>query len=121
MVENSVRTVHDTKSPLGCCPRCYKAELLGRGRRRPVFRYDKVEAAERPSTYDVFHGDYHVARLSRRSVSGPAVYEVLVASSAGAQELEAGSLRDARALAEETYTAKWREGHHVARGPVRDL
>jgi hypothetical protein len=86
-----------------------------------VFRYDKVETAERPSTYDVFHGEQHVARLSRRSVSGPAAYEVRVVSGSGDQELEADTIRDARALAEETYTAKWREGSHVVRGPVRDL
>jgi hypothetical protein len=86
-----------------------------------VFRYNKVEPADRPSTYDVFHGDQHVARLSRRSSSSPAVYEVLVPSTSGDEELEAGSLRDARALAEETYTVKWREGTHVARGPVKEL
>jgi hypothetical protein len=121
MLENMSRPTHDTKSPLGCCPRCYKAELAGRARRRPVFRYDKVEAAERPSTYDVFHGDQHVATLSRRGAAGPAAYEVRVDSDAGEQELRAASLRDARALAEETYTTTWREGRHVARGPVRDL
>jgi hypothetical protein len=112
---------HDTKSPLTCCPRCHKAELLGRGRRRPTFRYEKVEAAEGPSTYDVFHGDLHVATLSRRPGSGPVAYQVGVASPAGDEELVARSLRDARDLAEETYTASWREGLHAVRGPVREL
>lgn len=112
---------HDTKNPLTCCPRCYKAELLGRAMRRPVFRYDRVDEAGRPSIYDVFHGDQHVATLSRRSSSGPTAYKVSVPSNADGQELSAASLRDARALAEETYTVSWREGAQAARGPVREL
>jgi hypothetical protein len=112
---------HDTKSPLTCCPRCHKAELLGRIQRRPIFRYDKADAVERPSTYDMYHGDEHVATLSRRSVSGSSSYNVRLMSHAGDQELLAGSLRDARALAEETYTESWREGNHTQRGPVREL
>jgi hypothetical protein len=118
---NTAPPKHDTASPLTCCPRCYKAELLGRAMRRPIFRYDKVEAAERPSTYDMFHGDQHVGTLSRRSSSGPTAYEVRVMSPGGDQELQAPSLRDARALAEETYTVSWREGAQAARGPVREL
>ena len=35
---------HDTTSPLTCFPRFYKAELLGRLRRRPVFRFNKIDA-----------------------------------------------------------------------------
>lgn len=112
---------HDTTNPLTCCPRCHKAELLGRARRRPVFRYDKVEASERPSTYDMFHGDRHVATLSRRGSSGPTSYEVRLTTDAGGQELLTGSLRDARTLAEDTYTASWREGTPPTRGPVREL
>jgi hypothetical protein len=112
---------HDTKSPLTCCPRCHKAELLGRIQRRPVFRYDKVDATERPSTYDMYHGDEHVATLSRKGGGGSSSYQIRVMSHAGDLELLAGSLRDARALAEETYTTSWREGAHTARGPVREL
>jgi hypothetical protein len=112
---------HDTKGPLTCCPRCHKAELLGRAMRRPVFRYDKVDAAERPSFYDMFHGDQHVGTLTRRGSSGSSTYDVRVMSDTGDVELMAGSLRDARALAEETYTASWREGAYTARGPVREL
>ena len=112
---------HDTKSPLTCCPRCHRAELLGRAVRIPVFRYEKADGAEGPPIYDVYHGDQHVAALSRKSASGAASYEVRVTSHDGGQELSAGSLRDARALAEETYTASWREGAHNARGPVREI
>jgi hypothetical protein len=118
---NATTPKHDTKNPLTCCPRCYKAELLGRAMRRPVFRYDKVDATERPLSYDMYHGTQHVATLSRRGTSGPTAYEVRVSSPSGDQELTAGSLRDARALAEETYTVSWREGAQPARGPVREL
>ena len=118
---NAATPRHDTANPLTCCPRCYKAELLGRAMRRPVFRYDKVEGAERPATYDVFHGEQRVATLSRRSASGPAAYEVRLTSSGGDQELSAASLRDARALAEETYTVSWREGAQAERGPVKEV
>lgn len=111
---------HDTSSPLTCCPRCHKAELLGRGRRLPVFRYDKADAADRPSTYDVFHGDQHVATLSRKGGSG-STYSIRVMSDTGEQELSAGTLRDARTLAEETYTASWREGAQTMRGPVKEI
>lgn len=121
MIDNSALRIHDTKNPLACCPRCRKAELLGRNLRRPVFRYDKLATAERPSSYDVFHGDQHVARLSRKHSSGPQAYEVRVGWDAEDQELGAPSLRDARALAEEAYTATWREGGLAARGPVADL
>lgn len=112
---------HDTTSPLTCCPRCHKAELLGRARRRPVFRYDKGDAVERPSTYQLYHGNEHVATLSRQGADGSLAYGIRVMSEAGDQDLSARTLRDARALAEETYTASWREGHHTARGPVQDI
>jgi hypothetical protein len=112
---------HDTKSPLTCCPRCHKAEILGRLRRRPVFRFDKVDAIDGPSIYDLYHGEQHVATLRRRGASGSSTYEVRVMSHAGDQDLLAGTLRDARTLAEETYTASWREGAHTARGPVREI
>ncbi|HLF40020.1 MAG TPA: hypothetical protein VI854_00965 [Acidimicrobiia bacterium] len=121
MVDDTMPKLHDTKSPLGCCERCRKAELAGRARRRPVFRYDKVEAAERPSTYDVFHGEQLVATLSRRRTSGPDAYSVNVPWDAVTGALTAATLRDARDLAEETYTATWREGGHTTRGPVREL
>jgi hypothetical protein len=112
--------LHDTTSPLTCCPRCHKAELLGRLRRRPEFRYAKLAAIDEPALYDLFHGDQHVATLSRGD-SGSARYEVRVTAPTGGPELQAGTLRDARALAEETYTASWREGHQTARGPVREI
>jgi hypothetical protein len=112
---------HDTTSPLTCCPRCHKAELLGRARRRPVFRYDKGETVEGPSTYEMYHGSEHVATLRRQGAGGSLAYEIRVMSHAGDQDLLARTLRDARALAEETYTASWRGGHHTARGPVQDV
>jgi hypothetical protein len=120
MTPSSARQRHDTSSPLTCCPRCHKAELLGRARRRPVFRYDKGEAVERPS-YDLSHGSEHVATLRRQGNGGSVAYEIRVLSHAGDQDLLARTLRDARTLAEETYTASWREGQHTARGPVRDI
>ena len=112
---------HDTTSPLTCCPRCHKAELLGRARRRPVFRYDKGDAVERPSTYEMYHGNQHVATLRRAGAGGSSTYEIRVTSHEGDQDLLARTLRDARTLAEETYTASWREGGHTARGPVREI
>jgi hypothetical protein len=112
---------HDTKSPLTCCPRCHKAELLGRAQRRPVFRYDRGDAVERPATYDVYHGDAHVATLRRKGTGGSSTYEIQVMSDAGQEGLLAPNLRDARSLAEETYTAAWREGAQTARGPVREI
>ncbi len=109
---------HDTANPLTCCPRCHKAELLGRAQRRPVFRYDKGDPAGGPSAmYEMYHGSEHVATLTR----GSSAYEVRVMSHDGDQDLSARTLRDARALAEETYTASWREGGHTARGPVREI
>ncbi len=121
MINAAAPKSHDTKHPLTCCPRCYKAELLGRAMRRPIFRYDKSDAAERPATYDMFHGDEHVGTLSRRSASGPSAYKVSLASDGNEQELSAASLRDARAVAEEAYTEAWRNGAQAARGPVREL
>jgi hypothetical protein len=44
-----------------------------------------------------------------------------VTAPTGGPELQAGTLRDARTLAEETYTASWREGLQTARGPVREI
>ena len=121
MTASPAPKLHDTTSPLTCCPRCHKAELLGRARRRPVFRYDKGDTLEGPSTYQMFHGTEHVATLRRQGVGGSSAYEIRVMSHAGDQDLSAKTLRDARALAEETYTASWREGGHTARGPVRDI
>lgn len=112
---------HDTTTPLTCCPRCHKAELLGRAQRRPVFRYDKIDAIERPSAYDIFHGPEHVATLQRRAASRSLTYDVRLMSPTADQGLVAGTLRDARALAEETYTLSWREGGHTARGPVQEI
>lgn len=120
MTETAAPKRHDTVNTLTCCERCRKAELAGRARRLPVFRYDKVEAAARPSTYDVYHGDRHVATLSRQSTSGPSSYEVLLNAEIADQALAAGSLRDARTLAEDTYIASWREGIPALRGPVRE-
>ncbi len=111
---------HNTASPLACCPRCHKAELAGRARKRPVFRYDKASDAE--GSYQVFHGDHHVATVNRLRAAGPTAYKVLVQwDDPGDEELGAGSLRDARVVAEEAYIAVWREGRYTARGPVRDL
>lgn len=111
---------HDTSSPLTCCPRCHKAELLGRARRQPIFRFDKSDALEGPSTYDMFHGDQHVATVSRTG-SG-STYAIRVMSGAGEdQDLSAGTLRAARALAEDAYTESWRQGSQIMRGPVREI
>jgi hypothetical protein len=121
MTASSAPKRHDTTNPLTCCPRCHKAELLGRLQRRPVFRYDKVDAADGPSSYALYHGSEHVATVRRRGASGPSTYEICLISHEGDQDLLAGNLRDARALAEETYTTSWREGAHIARGPVREI
>jgi hypothetical protein len=117
----SAAPMHDTKNPLSCCPRCYKAELLGRAMKYPLFRYEKVESADQPSMYLVFHGEHHVATLHRGRTPGPTSYGVRVEWDADAEELRAGSLRDARALAEGAYTETWRAGRYPMRGPVRDL
>jgi hypothetical protein len=112
---------HDTTTPLTCCPRCHKAEILGRRQRRPIFRHDKIDADDGSSTYTVRHGDQEVATLHRRGTSRP-TYEVCITVDGTDQLLPAPTLRDARALAEETYTASWREGGtHTARGPVREI
>ena len=122
MTSSPAPKLHDTTSPLTCCPRCHKAELLGRARRRPVFRYDKGDPVEGPSTmYEMYHGTEHVGTLRRQAASGTSTYEIRVMSNAGDQDLLAKSLRDARTLAEETYTASWREGAQTARGPVREI
>jgi hypothetical protein len=120
MTPSSPPKLHDTKSPLTCCPRCHKAELLGRLRRRPEFRYAKLDAIDDPALYDLYHGDQHVATVSRFS-SGSSRYEVRVTTPPGSPQLLAGTLRDARILAEDAYTASWREGVHTARGPVREI
>ncbi len=119
MSDNAAPVLHNTRSPLTCCPRCHKAELLGRARHRPVFRYDKVETTDASSCYRVFHGEHHVATLSRERRSGVKVYEVVVEWDSDA--LAAGSLQDARLLAEQAYTAVWREGLFPSRGPVHTL
>lgn len=110
--------IHDTRNPLTCCPRCHKAELAGRAARRPVFRYDKVEGAEVSSCYRLFHGEQPVATLSRTRKSGPEAYAVAVEWGGHGEELHAGTLRDARHLAEQAYTAVWRDGWYTTRGPV---
>ena len=117
MVESSVPIKHDTRNPIGCCARCYKAELLGRAVRRPVFRWNKVEDPDSPAWYRAFHGDQPVATVSKRP-SGPVAYDLTVEWNTNGEELSARSLRDARSLAEEAYTAVWREGLYEARGPV---
>jgi hypothetical protein len=121
MTQTAAPKFHDTKSPLSCCARCHKAELLGRAQRRPVFRYDKVETEGSPPRYRVFHGGSHVATLKREPARGPARYEVSVEWESEDEELRADSLQDARARAEEAYTAVWREGKYEARGPVQSL
>jgi len=121
MTPSPATRLHDTKTPLTCCPRCHKAELLGRARRRPVFHYDKADSVEGPSTYEMFHGSHHVATLSRQGGGGSPTYEIRMKSHAGDEDLVARTLRDARTMAEETYTASWREGGHTARGPVREI
>ncbi len=121
MTQSAAPIFHDTKSPLSCCARCHKAELLGRALRRPVFRYDKVEVESGPARYRVFHGGAHVATLAREPARGPARYEVLPEWDSEGAEIRATSLQDARAQAEEAYTAVWREGKYVARGPVQAL
>ena len=121
MTPSPAPKLHDTASPLTCCPRCHKAELLGRGRRRPEFRYAKLDAVDEPALYDLYHGNQHVATLSRLSSGKNSRYEVRVTAPTGGPQLLAGTLRDARALAEETYTASWREGLQTARGPVREI
>lgn len=111
--------LHDTRNPLTCCPRCYKAELGWRAGRRPVFRYDRADAAEAPLYYRVFHGDQAVAMVSRTGRSGTEPYEVTVDGHADDRDLiMAGTLRDARQLAGAAYTALWRDGRYLARGPV---
>ena len=112
---------HDTKNPLTCCPRCHKAELLGRAMRRPVFRYDKGDAVDRPPTYEMYHGDEHVGTLQRKGTGGSTAYQIRVMSNTGEQDLLAATLRDARTVAEDAYTATWREGGQTARGPVREI
>ena len=119
MISSEAPQRHDTSSPLTCCPRCHKAELLGRARRQPIFRFDKSVAVEGPSTYDMFHGDQHVATVSRMGSSS--TYAIRVMSGAGDQDLSAGTLRAARALAEDTYTESWRQGSQILRGPVREI
>lgn len=111
---------HNTKSPLVCCPRCHKTELLGRTMRRPTFRYDRVQTENPPASHRIFHGELHVATLSRSRKAGPTSYEVQIWDTDG-EPLRAGSLQDARALAEATYTTAWRDGLHATRGPVMEL
>ncbi len=121
MTASPAPKLHDTRNPLTCCPRCHKAELLGRAQRLPVFRYDKGDTGDGPSTYAMYHGNELVATLRRQGAGASPTYEIRVMSHAGDQDLLARTLRDARTLAEETYTASWREGGHTARGPVREI
>jgi len=121
MTSSLAPKLHNTTTPLTCCPRCHKAELLGRLQRRPVFRYDRVDVVDGPSTYTVHHGEQQVATLRRKGASG-STYEVCLVLDGADQQFDATTLRGARALAEETYTASWREGgSHTARGPVREI
>ena len=111
---------HDTRNPLSCCPRCHKAELGWRSGRRPVFRYTRADAAEAPLYYRVFHGDQAVGTVSRtrRSVTEP--YEVTIDGDGDSRDLlGAETLRDARLVAAEAYTALWRDGLFTVRGPVQ--
>ena len=117
MIESATPMRHDTRNPIGCCPRCYKAELLGRAARRQVFRWDKVEDTDAPGGYSGFHGEQPVATLSKRT-SGPAAYDVTVDWDGVEEELSAPTLRDARELAEQAYIAVWRDGRYTTRGPV---
>lgn len=114
--ERATPVIHDTKSPLSCCPRCHKAELAGRARHRPVFRYAKVDTADAPPSYRMFHGEHQVATLTRDRSSRAASYQVVVDWQS--DSLSAGSLQDARLLAERAYTDVWREGLYSVRGPV---
>ncbi|MEW6471389.1 MAG: hypothetical protein AB1679_03880 [Actinomycetota bacterium] len=111
--------VHDTRNPLSCCPRCYRAELGWRASRRPVFRYARADAAEAPLYYRVFHGDQAVATVSRTRRSTTEPYEVTVDGDGGGL-LRAGTLQDARQLVGAAYTALWRGGQYTARGPVHN-
>jgi hypothetical protein len=117
MVESATPMRHDTRNPIGCCPRCYKAELLGRAARRPVIRWDKVEEADSPGWYRAFHGDQPVATLSKRT-SGPVAYDISVDWESDGGDLSARTLRDARELAEQAYIEVWRDGRYTTRGPV---
>jgi len=117
MSESGAPIRHDTRNPIGCCPRCYKAELLGRAARRPVFRWDKAEDPDSAAWYRAFHGEQPVATVSKRP-SGPVAYDLAVDWNTDGEQLSARSLRDARSLAEEAYTAVWREGRYATRGPV---
>jgi hypothetical protein len=69
----------------------------------------------------MYHGDAHVGTLRRKGTGGSSTYEVHVMSDIGEEDLLAPTLRDARSLAEETYTTSWREGGQTARGPVREI
>lgn len=113
--------IHNTRQPLECCDRCHKAELLGRGRHAPVFRWNKVDPTpETPSSYRGFHGEQLVATLTRDRKSGPSIYQVKVEGEKNGG-LAAGTLQGARVLAEEAYTDVWRQGKVPVRGPVQAL
>ncbi|MGH9040988.1 MAG: hypothetical protein ACRDZ3_12225 [Acidimicrobiia bacterium] len=121
--DTPTQMIHDTRHPLTCCPRCHKAELLGRARHGPVFRYEKVDAVPGDTAvYRVFHGENLVATLTKERRARAVSYEVAVEwENAGGKELAASSLQDARVLAEQAYTAVWREGKYSPRGPVHVL
>jgi hypothetical protein len=118
MAANAAPFLHNTKDPLECCDRCHRAELLGRGMKRPVFRYSKV--VEGPDAYEMFHGDLHVATFTRRRVGVQTFYGILARWDPSVEELRASTLKDARVSAEEAYTAGWRQGCG-ARGPVLEI
>jgi hypothetical protein len=119
--EQARRVQHDTRNPLTCCPRCYTAELAGRAARLPAFRFDKIGDADGTVCYRLSHGEQSVAMLSRTGKAGPEAYEIAVEWDADGPSLRARTLRDARQLAEEAYTAVWRDGRYHQRGPVQPL
>ena len=94
---------------------------MGRAMKRPVLRYAKVEVVDGSSAYEVFHGDCHVATFMRRRVGDSSFYGVRAEWDPSAEETRSSTVRDARAFAEEAYTAVWREGRYAARGPVLEL
>lgn len=112
---------HDTKNPLTCCDRCHRAELLGRAMCRPALRFDRLNGTDTPPTYAMYHGDESVATLRRVGGAARPAYELQMRTEGATAELHATSLRDARAVAEEAYTAQWLKGTPALRGPVRQL
>ena len=83
-----------------------------------MFRFDKADDAEGTVCYRLSHGEQPVAMLSRTGRAGPEAYEVAVEWEGDGPSRRARTLRDARLLAEEAYTAVWRDGRYLQRGPV---